>query len=296
MRLAQPEPVPPTIGAALAGAVAGLRAAGVPEPEADAQVLFAFAMGTSRAGIVAAARDPLAPALAARLEPLLRRRAAREPVAYIMGEREFWSLPLAVDRRVLVPRPETELLVETALHRAPHARRVLDCGTGSGAVAVALARELPRATVWASDRSLGALAVARANCARHAPDVQLLAGDLLAPVRAGTIDLVVSNPPYCTDAELGAVAAEVCRFEPREALAGGPDGLAVLRPLVADAARVLAPGGVLLVEIGAGQVAAVLRLLDATGCYTDVVVEQDHAGIPRVVGARRRRDGEWTAS
>src|SRR5262249_37476795 len=124
MRLAQPEPVPPTIGAALAGAVSGLRAAGVPQPEADAQGLFAFAMGTGRAGIVAAARDPLAPALAARLEPLLRRRAAREPVAYIMGEREFWSLRLAVDRRVLVPRPETELLVETALHRAPHARRV----------------------------------------------------------------------------------------------------------------------------------------------------------------------------
>src|SRR5262249_23667191 len=180
-----------------------------------------------------------------------------------------------------------ELLVETARHRAPHARRVLDCGTGSGAVAVALARELPRATVWASDRSLEALAVARANCARHAPHVRLVAADLLAPVRAGTIGLLVSNPPYCTDADLAVVAAEVRQFEPREALAGGPDGLAVLRRLVADAVRVLAPGGWLLVEIGAGQDAAVRRLFEATGCYTDLVIEDDHAGIPRVVGARR---------
>jgi len=296
VRLAPEQRDAPTIGASLAGAVARLREAGVPEPEADAQVLLAHALGTSRAGLVALARDPLAPAAAARLEPLLARRAAHEPVAYLVGEREFWSLALAVDRRVLVPRPETELLVETALRRSPLARRVLDCGTGSGAVAAALARELPRATVWACDRSLDALAVARANCARHASAVRLLAADLLAAVREAAVDLVVSNPPYLSEPELAAVAPEVREFEPRAALAAGADGLDVLRRLITDAARVLVPGGWLLVEIGARQDRAVRRLFEATGCYTDLVVENDHAGIPRVVGARRRRDGGWTAS
>jgi release factor glutamine methyltransferase len=296
VRLAPEQATAPTIGASLADAVSRLRSAGVPEPEADAQVLLAHALGTSRAGVVATARDPLSSAAAARLASLLQRRAAREPVAYIVGEREFWSLPLAVDRRVLVPRPETELLVETALRRSPLARRVLDCGTGSGAVAAALARELPSATVWASDRSRAALGVARENCARHAPDVRLFAGDLLTGVRAAAFDLVVSNPPYVSEAELAAVAPEVREFEPCEALAAGPDGLGVLRRLISDATRVLAPGGWLVVEIGAGQGAAVRRLFEATGCYSDLMIEDDHAGIPRVVGARRRRDGGWTAS
>ena len=296
MRFASPEESAPTVGAALASAIARLCAAGVAEPEADAQVLLAHALATSRAGVIAAARDPLGPAAAVRMESLLNRRAAREPVAYVVGVREFWSLALAVDRRVLIPRPETELLVETALRRAAHAQRVLDAGTGSGAVAAALARELPRATVWASDCSLGALAVARGNCARLAPGVGLLAGDLLAPVRGRSIDLVVSNPPYVSEPALAAVAPEVRGFEPREALAAGVDGLAVLRRLVADAARVLVPGGWLLVEIGAGQATMVQSLFEATGCYTETVIEHDHAGIPRVVGARRRGDAEWTAS
>jgi release factor glutamine methyltransferase len=296
VRLAPPEESAPTVGAALAAAIARLRAAGVPEPEADAQVLLAHALATSRAGVIASTRDPLGPAAAVRLEPLLSRRAAREPVAYVVGVREFWSLPLAVDRRVLIPRPETELLVETALRRASQARRVLDVGTGSGAVAAALARELPRATVWASDRSLGALAVARGNCARHAPAVGLLADDLLTAVRDRSIDLVVSNPPYVSEPDLAAVAPEVREFEPREALAAGVDGLAALRRLVTDGARVLVPGGWLLVEIGAGQATMVQRLFEATGCYTETVIEHDHAGIPRVVGARRRGDAEWTAS
>ena len=296
MRFASPEESAPTVGAALASAIARLCAAGVAEPEADAQVLLAHALATSRAGVIAAARDPLRPATAVRLESLLSRRGTREPVAYVVGVREFWSLPLTVDRRVLIPRPETELLVETALRRAAHARRVLDAGTGSGAVAAALARELPRATVWASDCSLGALAVARGNCARLAPGVGLLAGDLLAPVRGRSIDLVVSNPPYVSEPALAAVAPEVREFEPREALAAGVDGLAVLRRLVADAARLLVPGGWLLVEIGAGQATMVQSLFEATGCYTETVIEHDHAGIPRVVGARRRGDAEWTAS
>jgi release factor glutamine methyltransferase len=287
---------PATVGDALAAAIARLRAADVPEPEADAQVLLALALATSRAGVIAASRDAIRPAAAARFEAALRRRERREPVAYIAGEREFWSLPLAVDGRVLIPRPETELLVELACRLAPGARVVLDCGTGSAALAVALAQELRGARLWASDRSRDALDVARRNVARHAPHVALVAANLLAAFRDDTFDLVVANPPYCAAHEIAALAPEVRDFEPRQALAGGADGLDVLRALVADAARVLAPGGWLLLEVGAGQAGSVRRALEADGRYEDIVVADDAAAIPRALGARRRREGTWTAS
>jgi release factor glutamine methyltransferase len=288
--------MPRTIGTALREAIVRLRAAGVPEPQADAQVLAAHALGTSRAGVIAAAGDVLHGARAARLEAALRRREAREPVAYITGEREFWSLPLVVDRRVLIPRPETELLVEMACRLAPGARRMLDCATGSAAVAVALARELPGAQVVASDRSRAALAVARLNVTRHAPRVALVAGDLLAAYRDDAFDLVVSNPPYCAEAEFARLSPEVRDFEPRQALAAGADGLDALRALARGAARVLSATGWLLLEVGAGQADAVRGLLEADGRYTDITVADDHAGIPRVVGARRRRAGTWIPS
>jgi release factor glutamine methyltransferase len=159
-----------------------------------------------------------------------------------------------------------------------------------------VARELPEARVWASDRAREALAVARANAARHAPQVGLVAADLLSAFRDGAFDLVVANPPYLRDGEIADLAPEVREFEPRQALAAGPDGLDVIRALVADGARVLAPGGWLLLEVGAGQAAAVVGFLELDERYTDTLVERDYAGIPRVVGARRRRDGTWTAS
>lgn len=289
-------PPPDTVGAALAVAVARLRAAGVPEPEADAQVLVAHVLGTSRAGVYAAGRDPLPAGVAARLGALLGRREAREPVAYLVGAREFWSLALVVDRRVLIPRPETERLVDVAFRVAPAARRVLDCGTGSGAIAAALARELPGSWVVASDRSREALAVAAVNRARHAPAVALVAGDLVDCFGPAAFDLVVSNPPYCADGEIAGLAPEIRDYEPRGALTGGPAGLDALVRLVAGAARVLAPGGWLLVEVGAGQAPAVEGFLQRDGRYTETVVELDHAGIARVVGARRRRERTWTAS
>jgi release factor glutamine methyltransferase len=285
-----------TMGEALARAVARLRAARLPEPDADAQVLLAHALGTSRAGLIAAARDPLPEAIATRLETMLRRRETREPVAYIVGEREFWSLPIAVDRRVLVPRPETELVVELARRVAPDARRILDCCTGSGAIAAALAIELPDARVCASDRSTAALAVAAVNAGRHAPAVRLVGGDLLAPFRDAAFDLVVSNPPYCTRDEHTLLEPEVRDFEPPLALVAGADGLDVLRALVADGARVLADGGWMLLEVGAGQAKSVRGFFDRDQRYTSVLVEHDHGGIPRVVGARRRRVGTWTVS
>jgi release factor glutamine methyltransferase len=276
-----------SVGDALRDAVDRLGAAGVPEPRADAEVLLAHALGTTRAGVMAAAARPLDPAASSSLDALVARRAAREPVQHLVGVWEFWSLPIAVDRRVLVPRPETEVLVETALRVAPEARRVLDVGTGSGAIAAALARELGSARVWASDREPDALAVARANLARLAPDVGLVRGDLLAPFRAGALDLVVSNPPYVAEGEVGRLAPEVRDHEPRTALAAGPDGLAVLGALVTGAPRVLVPGGWLVVEVGTGQAEAVRARLGADGRYAAVETVRDHAGIERVLAARR---------
>src|SRR5262249_52758328 len=151
-------------------------------------------------------------------------RVAREPVFHLTGEREFWSLPFAVDRRVLIPRPETELLVETACALAPGARRVLDVGTGSGGIAAALAPQLPGAAVWASDGSADALVVARRNLDRHAPGVALICADLLAPFREVAFDLVVANPPYCAAEEMGGLEPEVRDWEPRAALLAGDGG------------------------------------------------------------------------
>jgi len=285
----------PTVGGALADATARLVTAGVAEPRADAEVLLAHVLGTTRAGVVAAARRPLPAGADGALERLVARRAAREPVQYVIGEREFWSLSLAVDPRVLVPRPETELVVETALRVAPGARRVLDVGTGSGAIAAALARELPAAGVWASDVDRDALAVARVNLGRHAPRVGLACGDLLAPFRDGAFDLVVSNPPYVADGELARLLPEVRDHEPRRALAAGPDGLAVLRALVADAPRVLVPGGCLVIEMGAGQAPAVRALVEETGRWARVEVVRDHAGVDRVLAAWEGR-APWRRS
>jgi release factor glutamine methyltransferase len=290
----------PTVGDALGAAVARLAAAGVPEPRADAEVLLAHALETTRAGVIAAARRPLPAAVAARFEALLARRAAREPVHHVVGEREFWSLPFAVDARVLVPRPETELVVETALRLAPDARRVLDVGTGSGVLAVVLARALTGATVCAADREPTALAVARVNVARHAPGIALVCADLVAAFRRAAFDLVVANPPYCRDDEIASLAPEVRDHEPRAALAGGPDGRAVLDALVASVPAVLAPGGWMVLEVGAGQAPAVTAALARAGGWTDVRTADDAAGIARVVAARRA-DGAgrrmvWTRS
>jgi release factor glutamine methyltransferase len=286
----------PTIAAALAEATARLARAGVAEARADAEVLLAFVLGTTRTDLVVAARRPLPETAAARFTGLVARRAAREPVQHLTGEREFWSLPLAVDRRVLVPRPESELVVETALRLAPAAGRILDVGTGSGAIAVALARELPAATVYATDREADALAVARRNAATHAPGVRLVRADLLAGFASAGFDLVVSNPPYVPTAEIATLAPEVRDHEPPGALDGGHDGLDVVRALLAAAPRVLRPGGWLVLEVGSGQADAV----QADDVWTVMEKVRDHAGIERVVAARSGTDegrgGRWRRS
>ena len=265
--------------------------AGLPSARLDAEVLLATVLGCQRIELYTGLEKPLAPAERERLRDLVRRRLEHEPVAYITGKREFWSLPLAVDRRALIPRPETETLVEEALRLLPAdaPARVCDVGTGSGAIALALLSERPALTVVAIEQEDGARAVAAANAAAVeggalAARLELRAGDLLAPLAAEErFALIVSNPPYVESAALATLMPDVRDFEPRAALDGGADGLAVVRRLVGAAPAHLAPGGALLLEIGAGQFAAVAALAaaapDAWGAARAV---RDHSGIERV--------------
>lgn len=267
---------------ALDSAIIALNAVGCETPRLDAEMLLAAAMGVSRATIVANPSAELEPDHAWQFGEWARRRRAREPVAYILGSKGFRHIDLQVDRRVLIPRPETEHLVEAALD-LPSGARVVDVGTGSGAVALALKDERPDLEVLATDSSADALDVARANARRLGLDVTLLEGDLLAPV-AGPLDAVVSNPPYVAEHERGGLPADVLGHEPGEALFAGDDGLAVIRRLIPDAvergARLVA------LEVGWKQASAVVELLVAAGLEeTDVIA--DLAGIDRVVVGRR---------
>ena len=271
-----------TIREALDSAVIALAAAGVDTPRLDAEVLLAHVLGVDRAQLVAHPDRALDPAQARRFMDAARRRREREPVAYITGSRGFRALELAVDARVLIPRPETEHLVEAALG-LPRGARVVDVGTGSGAVALALKAERPDLEVLATDTSAGSLAVARENARRLGLDVAVLEGDLLEPV-AGRVDAIVSNPPYVAEGDRAALMPEVARWEPAEALFAGPDGLAVIRRLLPAAAA--AGAGLVALEVGAGQAPAVRELARGAGFLATEAV-RDLAGHERVVVARR---------
>ncbi|MEA2154295.1 MAG: release factor glutamine methyltransferase [Solirubrobacteraceae bacterium] len=268
---------------ALDSAVVAIAAAGCDTPRLDAELLLADALGVDRAALVTdSRREVTGPAVRAFQNAVRRRSAGREPVAYILGRRGFRHIELAVDARVLVPRPETELLVEVGLE-LPRGARVADVGTGSGAVALALKQERPDLEVVATDASADALAVARANAERLGLDVTFAHGDLLAGV--GEIDAVLSNPPYVADGERAALAPEITRHEPAGALFAGADGLDVVRRLVPAAAG----AGLLAIEIGAGQAERVGALMAAAG-FAGVHARRDLAGIERVVvGTRRSR-------
>ena len=264
---------------ALDSALIALTAAGCDTPRLDAELLLADAMGVDRAVIVSDPRRELTPEQARRFQTYAMRRAQREPVAYILGSKGFRTIDLLVDGRVLIPRPETEHLVEAALE-LPQGARVADVGTGSGAVALALKAERPDLDVIATDASPDALAVARANAERLGLDVAFRAGDLLDG--AGAVDAVLSNPPYVED---GAVLQpEIARHEPPGALFAGADGMAVIRRLAeqagASAARFVA------LEVGMGQAPAVAEVLRAAG-FTQTETRRDLAGIERVVVGRR---------
>ena len=222
---------------------------------------------------------------------LVQRRMAGESVAYILGRKEFWSLDLEVDARVLVPRPDTETLVEQALELLKgmpdpgRALRVADIGTGSGALALALKKERPGDAVFAVDVSPEALDVARGNASRLGLDITFLQGDLVSPLAGlGPFDLIASNPPYIPSQDIAGLPPEV-RHEPRLALDGGEDGLFVVRRLASDARNVLSPGGALAMEIGSGQAATAMEILRGTG-YAGIGARRDLASIERVVYGR----------
>jgi release factor glutamine methyltransferase len=264
---------------ALDSAVIALGAAGCESPRLDAELLLAHVLGVDRAALITDPERGLEPDEARAFMDLAARRREREPVAYLLGSKGFRTIDLAVDARVLVPRPETEHVVEAALE-LPAGARVADVGTGSGAIALALKTERPDLEIVATELSPDALAVARANAARLGLDVELLEGDLLDPV-AGPLDAVVSNPPYVA---AGDVLPRDVGHEPREALFGGEDGLDVIRRLVVAARGV----PFFAMEVGAGQAHAVAELVGAEG-WPDVSTVRDLAGIERVVVGRSDR-------
>lgn len=264
--------------------------AGIGSARLEAQLLLAHVLKCTRTQLYMAFDKPLAePELAAYRE-LIKRRLAGEPVAYLLGEHEFWGLPLYVDPHVLIPRPDTETVVEVARGtRADRAApcRVLDVCTGSGALALALAKELPAAEVVATDVSPEAVAIARRNAERNglASRVDVRQGDLFAPVAGEAFDLIVSNPPYIASAVIPTLSAEVQR-EPRLALDGGADGLVFYDRICAETPRYLAPGGALVVEHGFDQADAVRARFVAAG-FSDVTLVHDLGKNPRVTWGRR---------
>lgn len=271
-----------------------LRQAGIPDAEADldARLLAERLLGWDAARYFAHADADPPVAFPETFGRAIDRRVRREPVAYITGRQEFWDLTFEVTPAVLIPRPETEIVVEICLEQRPDPGvplRVADVCTGSGCLAVAIAHERPRARVTATDISPEALAIARRNAERHgvADRVECMLTDVLQGV-VGPFDAIVANPPYVPAGEAAALQPEVAAFEPRVALFGGPDGLDIVRAVVAQAVTRLAPDGVLICEFGFGQADAVAGLVEAARGLVLVELRRDLQGIPRTLLARRR--------
>lgn len=267
------------------------RSAGIEDADVDARVLVGHALYLDRARLIAQSDRVLEAREVNAISGLAARRLKREPVSRILGKKEFWSLGLAVTSAVLVPRPETETVIEGALDYVVRnglrmeKLRILDIGTGSGALLIALLKELPNATGIGTDISRPALQTAQTNMAQCGFEARstLVACDMAAGVQ-GPFDLVVSNPPYIVRGEIGALAPEVRDYDPIVALDGGDDGLTAYRSIAADAKRLLASGGRLFVELGAGQEPSVRTLFTSAG-LTVGIARKDLAGTPRVLGA-----------
>ncbi len=263
---------------------------GIESARLDAELLLASALGVERLRLYLDFEKPVMDEERARFRAFVRRRGEeRVPVAYLTGAREFWSLPLTVTPDVLIPRPDTETLVEAVLSRGSRERplRVLDLGTGSGAIALALASEWPLAEVTASDVSDAALAVARKNAEALGLDarVRFAAGDGFEAVPGARFDVIVSNPPYVAEAEAGTLAPEL-RHEPREALFAPGDGTSLLRRIAAEAPECLVPGGLLALELAPAQAASVTQSLEAAG-FEDLAAHRDLGGRVRALSALR---------
>lgn len=287
---------PWTVLRLLQWAVGYLKARGVESPRAAAEILLAHVLRLRRVDLYVRHDQPLVPAELAAFKEAIRRRLRREPVAYIVGRKGFRTLEVDVTPEVLIPRPETELLVEQALSllRAwpgDGAAGVLEVGIGSGAVLIALATEVPRHRFFGCDISPAAVAIALANARANGVSerVHLWTADWFGGLGAGCrFDLIVSNPPYVRSAEIDTLQPEVSQHEPRLALDGGPDGLRGYREILAAAPGHLAPGGSLVLEIGSDQRAAVQRLAAASGGYSDFACRSDYAGHDRVVTLQKK--------
>lgn len=281
-----------TVGRLLAWTTEWLGGKGSDSPRLDAEVLLAHVRGCQRIMLYAAFDEEVAEETRSRFRELVRRRAAGEPVAYLVGHREFFSLSFAVSPAVLVPRPETETVVSRVLDlcRDGTAPRILDVGTGSGAIAITLAKKLSRAVIAASDLSPAALAVAKDNAARHGVTdrVTFVEADLLSDPRlAGPWDVIASNPPYVRESEFASLPRDVRDHEPRGALVAGPRGVEVVERLVAESVSRLALGGWLVIEAGPLVSDDVQAVLAATKEFEPGPVIADLAGLPRVFQARR---------
>ena len=274
--------------AALSDATAALARGGIDTARQDAEWLLASVLGLERFALYLDVRRTLSPDEAERYRALVARRAVREPLQHLLGFEDFHGLRLAVSPDALIPRPETEGLVQWAIEvlRDRPGAIGADVGTGSGAIACALAAALPDLRVIAVERSLGALALASRNVQAHALSarVSLLAGNLLDGVR-GPLDFVIANPPYLPSGVIASLAPEVSGFEPREALDGGGDGMMVIRQLIARAPRALRPGGWLMMEIGLDQAGPLASLMAAEG-FAGIRARRDLAGVERYIGGR----------
>ncbi len=264
---------------------------GLPTPGLDAQVLLAHCIGRDRQFLYAHPEKELSSAQVEHFRSLVARRMKWEPIAYITGEKEFWSLTFEVTPDVLIPRPDTEILVEEVLKlfERDEKARILEIGTGSGAISVALASEREQVSITATDCSPEALAVARRNALNNTVGkrISFLCGDLFEPVR-GTYDIIISNPPYLSEEEFNLLALGVREYEPRRALVAGPDGTEFHRRLIQGARPFLVEEGWLAMELGAGQKGALEKILRESD-YCDIVFHRDYAGIERVVLAHMRR-------
>jgi release factor glutamine methyltransferase len=283
-----------TVEAARRMLTARLKTAAIESAELDARLLTGHALGLDLTGLISAARRQLTPDESARLEEFARRRLAGEPVARILGEKEFWGLPLQLSSATLVPRPDTETVVELALEllRADgdldRPLRIADLGTGTGAILLALLSELPAAQGFGTDISQAALQTAGANAARAglSDRATFIACDYASGL-IGPFDLIVSNPPYIRTADIDGLAAEVRNHDPPAALDGGADGLDAYRALIPQAARLLAVGAPLVVEAGQGQSGPIQALMAAAGLMPVTAPKADLAGIPRAVAGHK---------
>lgn len=273
------------------------RSRNIDQPRADAEILLSHTLNLQRVDLYLRYDQPLSTDERNRFKTLIKRRTSREPVAYIVGSRGFWTIDLAVTPDVLIPRPETEGVVEAALSLLPEttgpARTVLDIGTGSGAIILSLASERRLHRFFASDRSRAAIGLARNNAVRCGLDGRVLffAADWFAPLKQGPalFDMIVSNPPYIRSGDIPGLQPEI-GFEPIEALDGGADGLDAIRCIVAQSPKYLKPGGHLLLEIGHDQKADLRQIIDRCGAYGDVLFAKDYSGRDRVVKMTRLGD------